>query len=112
VALSLLPGISRGSNSVPQLSLAKDVNSVRLQIGIDPQETYKRYRVELRNEKGQQIFGQGNLAARGAGTSRSIPVSVPSSTLVEGRYELTLKGTTEDGRSEDVGFYYFDVVKK
>lgn len=112
VALSLLPGISRGSNSVPHLSLAKDVNSVRLQIGIDPQETYKRYRVELRDEKGQQVLVQGNLAARGGGTSRTIPVGVPASALTNGRYELTLKGITESGITEDVGFYYFDISKK
>src|SRR5262249_50046709 len=63
VALSLLPGISRGSNSVPQLAIARDVSLVKLQIGIDPQENYQRYRVELRTEKGQQVLARGNLSA-------------------------------------------------
>lgn len=112
VALSLLPGISRGSNSLPQLSIAKDVSLVRLQIGIDPQETYRRYRVELRTEKGQPVLAQGNLAARAGSKGRSIPLSVPASALTKGRYEVTLKGITESGTTEDVGFYYFEVVKK
>jgi hypothetical protein len=108
VALSLLPGISRSSNSVPRLAIAKDVSLVRLQIGIDPQESYRRYRVELRTEKGQQVLARGNLVSHG----RSIPVSVPASALGNGQYELALKGITETGATEDVGFYYFDVVKK
>ena len=112
VALSLFPGISRGSNSAPQLSIAKDVSLVRLQIGIDPQENYRRYRVELRTEKGQRVLAQGNLAARVGSKGRSIPMSVPASALTKGRYEITLKGITESGTAEDVGFYYFEVVKK
>ena len=108
VALSLLPGISRGSGSVPHLVIAKDVNLVRLQIGIDRQENYRRYRVELRTEKGQQVLAQGNLSPRG----RNVPLSVSASALAKGRYEVTLKGITENGTTEDVGFYYFDVVKK
>ena len=110
--MSLLPGLSRGSNSLPQLALAKDVSLVRLQIGIDPEENYRRYRVELRTEQGQQVLAQGNLSARNGGHGRSIPLSVPASTLGNGRYELTLKGITESGTTEDIGFYYFVVVKK
>lgn len=111
VALSLLPGISRGSNSLPQLAIAKDTTLVRLQIGIDPKENYRRYRVELRTEKGQQVLAQGNLLARAGSHGRSIPLSVPASALGNGRYELTLKGITDSGTTEDVGFYYFDVKK-
>lgn len=108
VALSLLPGISRGSSAVPQLSIGRDVSLVRLQIGIDPQENYRRYRVELRSEKGQQVLTQGNLSVQG----RRVPLSVSASALAKGRYEVTLKGITDNGTTEDVGFYYFDVVKK
>jgi len=112
VALALLPGISRGSNSVPQLAIAKAVSLVRVQIGIDPQENYRRYRVELRTENGQQVLAQGNLLARVGSHGRSIPLGVPASALRNGRYELALKGITESGTTEDVGFYYFNVVKK
>ncbi|PYS71160.1 MAG: hypothetical protein DMF69_11270 [Acidobacteria bacterium] len=112
VAFSLVPGISRSSNSVPQLAIGKDVNLVRLQIGIDPQENYRRYRAELRTVSGQQVLAQGNLSARGGSHGRSIPFGVPATALGNGKYELALKGITESGTTEDVGFYYFDVVKK
>ena len=112
VALSLLPGVSRGSTSVPQLTIHKDVSLVTLRIGIDPQENYRRYRVELRTEKGQQVLARRNVTARVSSNGRSVPVSVPASALTKGRYEVTLKGITESGTTEDVGFYYFEVVKK
>jgi anti-sigma factor RsiW len=110
--LALLPGISRGSTSVPQVSIAKDASLLRLQIGVDPQENYSRYRVELRNEKGQQVLAQGNLAARARRNGRNITLSVPAKVINNGRYEVALKGIAESGKSEDVGFYYFDVVKQ
>jgi hypothetical protein len=110
--LVLLPGIARSNGAVPQASLAKDATALRLQIGVDPQESYSRYRVELRTEKGQQVLAQNNLAARVNHSSRSIALNVPASALANGRYEIALKGITENGGTEDVGFYYFEVVKK
>jgi hypothetical protein len=68
--------------------------------------------VELRNEKGQQVLAQDNLAARVRHNSRNITLSVPINVINNGRYEVTLKGIAERGVTEDVGFYYFDIVKK
>jgi len=110
--VALLPGISRGSASVPQVSIAKDASLLRLQIGIDPQESYHRYRAELRNEKGQQVLAQGNLAPSVRHNDRNITLSVPVNVINGGRYEVALKGIAASGVTEDVGFYYFDVVKK
>ncbi len=110
--LALLPGMSRGSATVPQVSIAKDASLLRLQIGVDPQENYQRYRVEMRNEKGQQVLAQGDLAARVRHNSRNITLSVPVNIINSGRYEVALKGIAESGVTEDVGFYYFDIVKK
>jgi hypothetical protein len=109
--LVLLPGISRSNGAVPVVSLAKEATALRLQIGVDPQETYSRYRVELRTEKGQEVLAQNNLAARVKHNSRSITLNVPASVVANGRYEIALKGVTENGSTEDVGFYYFEVKK-
>jgi len=32
--------------------------------------------------------------------------------LEGGRYELSVKGTSAAGTSEDIGYYYFEVLKK
>lgn len=110
--LTLLPGMSRSSALVPRVSIAKDASLLRLQVGVDPQESYQRYRVELRNEKGQQVLAQGNLAARVQHNGRSITLNVRAKLINDGRYEVALKGISGNGGTEAVGFYYFDVVKK
>lgn len=112
VGFALVPGISRSNASIPQLAIAKDVSLVRLQIGIDLQESYSRYRVEVRTQRGQQVYSQGNLAAHVTSHNRNISLNIPASVFKNGRYELGLKGISANGTTEDVSFYYFDVVKK
>src|SRR5262249_43208517 len=43
VALTLLPGLSRSSNTAPTLRLSPGVTTVRLQVGMDLQDNYPRY---------------------------------------------------------------------
>jgi hypothetical protein len=37
---------------------------------------------------------------------------LPARLLGAGKYELALKGVTDEGKTEDVGFYYFEVLKE
>jgi hypothetical protein len=112
VSLALLPGISRSSNARPQLALPGTARLVRLQIGIDPEDRYKNFRVELRGPGGQQVLTRDGLSAHTTRAGRAIILSFPANMLSTGRYELTLKGSTGSGNTEDVGYYYFDVLKK
>ena len=112
VSLALLPGISRSSNARPQLALPGTARLVRLQIGIDPEDRYKNFRVELRGPGGQQVLARDGLSAHATRAGRAIILSFPANMLSTGRYELTLKGSTDSGSTEDVGYYYFDVLKK
>ena len=112
-SLTLLPGLSRGGGQKPTLDLSSDARLVRLQIGIDPEEQYKSFGVELRTLAGAQVWNRENLAARTRkrGT-RAVGLTLPATVLKSGEYELRLRGLTEGGGSEDVGFYYFNVRKK
>ena len=111
-ALTLLPGLSRGGGQKPTLDLSNDASLVRLQIGIDPEEQYKSFAVELRTLAGRQVWNRENLAARTRRGSRAVGLTLPATVLKSGEYELRLRGLTEGGGSEDVGFYYFNVRKK
>ena len=111
-SLTLLPGLSRGGGQKPNLDLSNDVNLVRLQIGIDPEEQYKSFAVELRTLAGRQVWSRENLAARTRRATRAVGLTLPATVLKSGEYELRLRGLTEGGGSEDVGFYYFNVRKK
>ena len=111
-SLTLLPGLSRGGGQKPNLDLSSDARLVRLQIGIDPEEQYKSFAVELRTLAGRQVWNRENLTARTRRGTRAVGLTLPATALKSGEYELRLRGLTEGGGSEDVGFYYFNVRKK
>ena len=111
-SLTLLPGLARGANTQPKLVLPANATVAQLQIGIEPEETYKTYAVDLRTVAGRPIWTRDSLPARGTGGGRSIRLTVPASALTPGTYELRLKGKTDANVVEDVGFYYFEVLKR
>jgi len=89
-----------------------DARLVRLNIGIDPEEQYKTFAIELRTTAGRQVWTRENLAARNRGGARAIGLTLPASVLKSGVYELRLSGLKEGGAAEDIGYYYFDVKKR
>jgi len=110
-SLTLLPGLSRGGGEKPNLDLANDARVVRLNIGIDPEEQYKTFAVELRTLAGRHVWNRENLAARTRRGTRAVGLTLPATVLKPGEYELRLRGLTDGGGTEDVGFYYFTVRK-
>jgi hypothetical protein len=108
-SLTLLPGISRGGSDKPSLTLPENARLVRLQIGIDPEEPYKRFVVELRTVAGRRVWSKENLPAHARGGARAVTLTLPANVLKPGEYELRLSSAKEGGGTEDVGFYYFDV---
>ena len=111
-ALTLLPGLTRGGDNKPSLVLPEDARLVRLQIGIDPEEQYKKFAVELRTLAGRQVWTRENLNARNRRGARAVGLTLPATVLKAGEYELRLQGVNESGGAEDIGFYYFDVKKR
>jgi hypothetical protein len=112
ISLALLPGISRSGSVRPKLVLPESARLARLQIGVEPEEPYNTFRVDLRTQDGRQVWTRDNLSARITRSGKTISLTLPASVLGTGQYELALKGVTEERTTEDVGYYYFDVVKK
>jgi hypothetical protein len=92
--------------------LPPSASVARLQIGIEPEEDYKSFGVELRTISGRPVWMRDSLTARSSRGGRSIRLTLPASALLPGAYELRLKGVPETGPPEDVGFYYFQVMKR
>lgn len=111
-SLTLLPGLSRGGDNKPNLVVPEDARLVRLQIGIDPEEPYKSFNVELLTLAGRQVWTREKLNARNRRGARAVGLTLPATVLKPGDYELRLRGVTESGAAEDVGFYYFTVRKR
>ena len=110
--LTLLPGLSRGGGDKPSLVISPDARLVRLQIGIEPEEQYKTFAVDLRSVAGRPVWTRENLVARNRRGAGSIMLTLPATALKTGEYELKLTGVKDGGATEDVGFYYFDVKKR
>jgi hypothetical protein len=112
LALALLPGLSRGSNSAPQIAIGKDVATLRLKVGVDPADDFPLYRLKLRNGEGHVVTTLNKIRARALGNSRTIVVAVPANQLRAGNYEVALQGINDNGSTEALGFYYFRIVPK
>jgi hypothetical protein len=113
VTLALLAGISRGAGGTrPKLVLPLSARLVRLQIGIEPGDDYKSFRAELNTQAGQRVLTGDNLSARATGRGRIIILNVPASILETGQYELSLRGRDAAGKTDDIGYYYFEVLRK
>jgi anti-sigma factor RsiW len=111
-SLLLGPGISRGANARSKLVIPQAAQKARVQIGVEPEDDYRSFRVELRAPGGQPIWTQENLPARRVRGGRAVVLSLPANILKAGGYELALKGVTGQGVVEDVGYYYVDVLRK
>lgn len=110
-SLFLIPGLSRGSGTLPQLRLRPGMQQVRLQIGLEKGDDHRRFHVTLQTASGQVIQSQQNLSAQSTRAGRAVVFSFPARLLSQGEYELMLKGVTEQGTSEDIGYYYFRVLR-
>jgi hypothetical protein len=110
-SLFLSTGIARGGADRPKLVVPQSARIARLQIGLEREDEYKSFRVELRTAQGQEVWTRDNLRPRQSRAGRVINLTVPGSVLGEGQYELTLKGVIDNQNTEDVRYYYFDALK-
>jgi hypothetical protein len=112
VSLALWPGITRSGGARPKLALPQAARRVRIQIGVEPEDEYQSFRVELRAPGGQPIWAEDSLSARRVRAGRAVILNLPASLFKPGEYELVLKGVTGKGATEEIGYHYFDVLKK
>jgi hypothetical protein len=110
VFATLFPPLRSGDEN-PVLSLPKNAESVRLRVVHDNLKPFERYRVEIRNRKGEVIFTR-ETKVNAKNPARPIDVTIKAATLGAGTYELRLSGIGADSSSSDIKFYNFSVTKK
>jgi hypothetical protein len=108
----LPPGIPRGAAERPKLVVPQAAGVARLQIGLEREDEYKSFRVEIRTAQGQEVWTQDDLRPRQSRAGRIINLFIPGRMFSDGRYELTLKGVTDNRNTEDLRYYFFDAQKK
>jgi hypothetical protein len=107
VELALSSGIERNSGDPRRLSIPMNVRMVKLQLELDPSVNHHSYRVELNTSGGAQVWFQGGLIGRQTDWGRFVTLTIPARALQGGEYELILRGSTREKKSEVAGYYYF-----
>lgn len=109
-ALTLLPGLSRSESTIPRLTVPRDATTLKLQVVIDPHETYRVFSAVVTG-RGQTVYSASKLNPATSRAGRSVRLNIAASALKTGRYEVSLKGLSDNGPT-NVGYYYFDLTKK
>lgn len=108
----LSPGLIRGADEPEKLVAPKSARQIRLQLDLNGADSYRSYRAEIRTARGNLVWSQDALPARSTSIGKSVFVTLPASALANGEYELTLRGVINQGKLEDIGYYYFNVIKR
>jgi hypothetical protein len=110
-SLVLLPGLSRAETGRTQFLLNSSAQIAHVEIVVEARDDYPRYSSELRTRSGEEVLIRGNLPRRQTAAGYVVSFDVPTSALGTGEYELALKGVANDGRAQELGYYYFSVQK-
>jgi hypothetical protein len=106
----LPPNHSRDQAARPKFDLPQAVRAIRLQIGLEREDQYQSFRVEIRTRQGKEVLVKDGLRSQLSRSGRVLKFTIPGGAFAGGEYELTLKGV-DRRHVEDLRFYYFDVVK-
>lgn len=109
MAFILSPG-ARGSDAIKSLTVSPGIQTVRMRLALNPGDEYPVYQVRLQTAAGHLIRTWNGLKASAAQGKQVVFINVPVKLLDASRYEVTLTGNGK-GRSEDLGYYYFSILK-
>src|SRR5262249_52044628 len=107
VELALASGIERNAGEPRRLRIPTGGRMVKVQLELDPSANHRGYRVELNTAGGAQVWAQGGLTAQQTDWGRFVTLMIPTRALQAGEYELILRGSTNERKSEVAGYYYF-----
>jgi hypothetical protein len=111
-SLVLLPGLSRAETRVKELELNPAAPVAHIEIQVEARDDYPQFRAELRTRSGAEVLTGSGLRRQRNGEAYTISFDVPASALAAGDYEIALKGMPAGKAVEDIGYYYFRVVKR
>lgn len=107
-SLTLLPGLVRGDGG-QVFKISPGVSRVHLQIVLENGD-HPRYEVVVRRPEGAEVFRQGELKARKAGSGPSLIVQIPTAHLPPGDYLVAVSGAISSAAYEHIRNYSFRVT--
>jgi hypothetical protein len=108
----LTPGIGRGPGESTRLVIARGAKQVRLQLYLEGATGYESFNSQLRAAGDRIVLTKDSLTARQTRLGKAIDLIVPASLLASGEYEVIISGRTSAGGIEEIGSYYFNVIRQ
>lgn len=108
--VTLTPGVTRDAGEMKRVAIPASADGAQLRLELASDE-YQSYRAVLQTDEGREIFTGDKLKAEATGGGKVVVLSFPSRLLSQGDYQVKLKGITTGGDLQDIGSYYFRVVK-
>ena len=84
---------------------------VRLELQL-PGDGYKSYKAGVHNDEGAEVITFSTLRAISIDSSKIVAVIIPAETISAGDYYVQLSGISAGGIIEDLGKYFFRIIKK
>ena len=109
-AVTLTPGAVRDAGEMKRVVIPDNADVVQLRLELATDE-YPSYRAMLLTDDGREIFTGDRLKAEMAGNVKIVALSFPAKLLARSDYQVKLSGTSASGNQEDIGRYYFRIVK-
>lgn len=108
VAVALTPGaFIRESGAWEKITLLPGVREVRVRLDL-PEGGYRSYRAALKTVDGREVLENRRLRDVGG---KFVRLNIPAQLLGPDDYQITLSGMTRSGESEEIGTYYFRVLR-
>ena len=108
VAFTLTPGLVRESGGGwKKFSLQSGVREARISLDL-PEGGYKSYRVAVQTVDGREVLQRQGLRDVGG---KFVQLNIPTKLLSPDDYQILLSGATPSGESEEIGRYYFRVLR-
>ena len=107
----LSPMIMRSSGDAQQLKISNETTDVLLQMKIQETEA-RNFRVSLRTVEGAQVWsGSARLTGAPENKGATIAARVPANKLSADDYILTLSANKGANEPQEIGRYFFKVIK-
>lgn len=105
VALTLTPGLVRGSGDTKKISVPPGAREVRVRLDL-AESSHPGYRADVKTLDGREVWSGRRLRAAGG---KFVQVNIPARLLGPDDYQIVLSGVNSSGESEELGSYYFRV---
>lgn len=104
-----LPSVSRGQGAAPSdIALAKSTPSFAISVPIEDRRDFASYRIKIVNSNGRTVWQRGGFRPD---AYHSLSMSLKSTFLSPGSYELSVEGLTLPSHWTAVGSFPFRLTK-